>query len=116
VGTGDIFGMPVAHAVAAGMGGMRAAGDLVARLQMAKGMRLAAAKTYVAERLGMAERDLADCAAMQEVRGELGLGRIYEGEAPHALDPSPLEAKANISRLLDLPVNSVTRLEARRSA
>jgi hypothetical protein len=52
---------------------------------------------------------------MQEIRGELGLGRIDEGEAPHAFDPSPLEAKANISRLLDLPINSVTRLEARRA-
>ena len=108
--------MPVAHGVAAGMGGMRAAGDLVARLQMAKGMRLAEAKTYVAGKLGVAERDLSDCAAMQELRGELGLGRIYEGEAPHPFDPSPLEAKANISRLLDLPINSVTRLEARAAA
>ena len=105
--------MPVAHSVAAGMGGMRAAGDLVARMQMAKGMRLAEAKTYVAGKLGVGERDLSDCAAMQEVRGELGLGRIDEGEAPHAFDPGPLEAKANISRLLDLPINSVTRLEAR---
>ncbi len=108
--------MPVAHGVAAGMGGMRAAGDLVARVQMAKGMRLAKAKAYVAGKLGVAERDLSDCATMQEFRGELGLGRINEGEAPHAFDPSPMEAKANISRLLDLPVNSVTRLEARRGA
>ena len=108
--------MPVAHGVAAGMGGMRAAGDLVARLQMAKGMRLAAAKAYVAGKLGVSERDLSDCAAMQEVRGELGLGRIDEGEAPHAFDPSPMEAKANIARVLDLPINSVTRSEARRGA
>lgn len=107
--------MPVAHGVAAGMGGMRAAGDLVARLQMAKGMRLAKAKAYVAGKLGVAERDLSDCAAMQELRGELGLGRIDEGEAPHAFDPSPMEAKANVSRVLDLPINSVTRLEARRT-
>jgi len=105
--------MPVAHSAAAGMGGMRAAGDLVARLQMAKGMRLTEAKTYVAGKLGVAERDLSDCAAMQELRGELGLGRIIEGEAPHAFDPSPMEAKANISRLLDLPINSVERLRAR---
>ena len=105
--------MPVAHGVAAGMGGMRAAGDLVARLQMAKGMRLAEAKAYAADKLGVAARDLSDCAAMQELRGELGLGRIDEGEAPHAFDPSPMEAKANISRVLDLPINSVERLRAR---
>jgi dimethylamine--corrinoid protein Co-methyltransferase len=108
--------MPIAHGVAAGMGGMRAAGDLVARLQMAKGMRLSEAKRYVAGKLGVAERDLSDCAAMQEIRADLGLGQILEGEAPHPFDPSPMEAKANISRLLELPINSVTRLEARRGA
>jgi dimethylamine--corrinoid protein Co-methyltransferase len=107
--------MAVAHSAAAGMGGMRAAGDLVARLQMAKGMRLTAAKAYVAGKLGVSTRDLSDCAAMQELRAEHGLGQIFEGEAPHPFDPGPLEAKANIARLLDLPINSVTRLEARRA-
>jgi len=91
------------------MGGMRASGDLVARLQMARGMRLAEAKAYVADRLGVAEGDLSDCAAMQEVRGDLGLGRIADGEAPRPFDPSPAEAKAAISRLLELPINSVER-------
>ncbi len=110
MGTGDIFGMPVAHAVASGLGGMRAAGDMVARLQMAKGMRLAEAKEYVAGRLGVGERELTDSTLMQEVRGELGIGRIYDSEGPHPLDPSPLEAKLNISRLLDLPLNGVKRL------
>ncbi len=105
--------MPVAHGVAAGMGGMRAAGDLVARLQMARGMRLVEAKTYVACKLGVGVRDLSDCVAMQEVRADLGLGRILEGEAPHPFDPSPMEAKANIARLIDLPINSVERLRAR---
>ena len=32
--------MDVTHALAAGMGGIRTAGDLVARMQMARGMRL----------------------------------------------------------------------------
>ena len=105
--------MPVTHGVAAGMGGMRAAGDLVARLQMAKGMRLAEAKAFVAGRLGVGPRDLSDSSAMQELRAELGLGQIYEGEAPHPFDPSPLEAKLNISRLLDLPLNGVRRLAER---
>ena len=108
--------MSVSHALASGMGGIRTAGDLVARLQMAKGMRLVAAKKYVAGKLGTSERDLSDCAAMQELRAELGLGRINEGEAPHAFDPSPIEAKANVSRLLGLPINSVTRVEERRGA
>jgi len=89
---------------------MRAAGDLVARMQMAKGMRLAEAKAYVAGRLGVSERDLIDTTTMQEVRGELGLGRIYDSEGPHPLDPSPLQSKLTISRLLDLPLNGVRRL------
>ena len=50
---------------------MRAAGDLVARLEMAKGMRLAEAKQTVASALGVAVPDLADPLAMHEVRGEL---------------------------------------------
>ena len=41
------------HTQAVGMGGMRAAGDLVARLQMTRGMRLPEAKTYVADKLGV---------------------------------------------------------------
>jgi dimethylamine--corrinoid protein Co-methyltransferase len=101
--------MPVAHGASAGMGGMRAAGDLVARLQMARGMRLSDAKAYVSERLGVTERDLSDCVAMQELRGQLGLGRIDEGEAPNVFDPSPMEAKARISQVLDLELNSVRR-------
>ena len=47
---------------------------------------------------------------MQEVRGELGLGRMYDSEGPHPLDPSPLEAKLAISRLLDLPADGCARL------
>ncbi|MBC8442201.1 MAG: hypothetical protein H8D87_21250, partial [Deltaproteobacteria bacterium] len=31
--------MAITHAQASGMGGMRGAGDLVARMQMSKGMR-----------------------------------------------------------------------------
>jgi hypothetical protein len=102
--------MPVAHSVASGLGGMRAAGDLVARMQMAKGMRLPEAKAYVAGRLGVSESELTDTTLMQEVRGELRIGRLYDGEGPHPFDPSPFEAKMNISRLLDLPLNGVRRL------
>jgi dimethylamine--corrinoid protein Co-methyltransferase len=105
--------MPVAHGVAAGMGGMRAAGDLVARLEMARGMRLREAKAYVADRLGVTAGDLSDCVAMQELRDQLGLGRIDEGEAPNVRDPSPVEAKAAIARLLDLPLNGVRRTAER---
>ncbi len=105
--------MPVAHAVASGMNGLRAAGDLVARLEMTRGMRLAEAKRYVAARLGVGVEDLADPLVMHEVRGELGLGRVFETEATYPHDPSPLEAKLNIADRLDLPINVVSRLRAR---
>ena len=56
---GDPFGMAVAHGVASGIGGIRAAGDLVARMQVSKGMRLPEAKKYVAAKLGASEADIA---------------------------------------------------------
>ena len=52
--------MEGAHAQASGMGGMRAAGDLVARMQMTRRMRLKEAKQYVAGKLGCTPRDLSD--------------------------------------------------------
>ena len=101
--------MPVAHAVASGMNGLRAAGDLVARLEMAQGMRLGDAKRTVADALGMSVDDLSDPLVMHEVRGELRLGRVFEAETTHPLDPSPQEAKANIRELLGMePRVSVT--------
>ena len=44
--------MAITHAIASGMGGMRTAGDLVARMQIARGMKIGEAKKYVADRLG----------------------------------------------------------------
>ena len=106
-----MFGMDVAHSCASGLNGMRAAGDLVARLQMAKGMRITEAKQYVADKLGVTPRDLSDNQAMHERRGELRLGRVFETESTYFADPSPLEAKWHISELLELPINSVERLK-----
>ena len=111
-----MFGMDVAHSCASGMNGLRAAGDLVARLQMAKGMRITEAKRYVADKLGVTPRDLSDNQAMHERRGELRLGRVFETESTYYADPSPLEAKWHISELLELPINSVERLKAGLSA
>ena len=106
-----MFGMDVAHSCASGLNGLRAAGDLVARLQMAKGMRITEAKRYVADKLGVTPRDLSDNQAMHERRGELRLGRVFETESTYYADPSPLEAKWHISELLELPINSVERLK-----
>jgi dimethylamine---corrinoid protein Co-methyltransferase len=113
VGAGDPFGMSASHANAAGMGGMRAAGDLVARVQMTRGMRLPAAKRYVAEKLGVNAADLSDPPAMHEVRGELGLGRIcYGGAALYPDEPSAMEAKFRIAEVLGVPVNCAERFRA----
>jgi len=101
--------MPVAHAVASGMNGVRAAGDLVARLEMAKGMKLAAAKQHVADRLGTSVADLADPLVMHEVRGEQRLGRVFEAETTYPDDPSPQEAKRRIAALLGLQIRGAGR-------
>ena len=56
------------------MGGIRSAGDLVLRMQLAKSMRLPEAKKYVAEKLGVSVEDLADCVVMRDIRQELDIG------------------------------------------
>jgi dimethylamine--corrinoid protein Co-methyltransferase len=101
--------MDVTHALAAGMGGMRTAGDLVARMQMSRGMRLKEAKRYVAERLGCAVRDLSDSYAMEQIRGDRGLGRILDHSNLHPGEPNALAAKFRIAELLGVPINSVER-------
>jgi dimethylamine---corrinoid protein Co-methyltransferase len=94
------------------MGGLRAAGDLVARMQMTRRMRLPEAKAYVAERLGVTSGDLSDPVAMADVRRELGLGTIPSEETATVDDALGLEAKVNIARVLDVPVRCVERLAA----
>ena len=105
--------MPSAHANASGMGGMRAAGDLVARMELTRGMRLTQAKAYVAERLGVEPATLSDPIAMADVRAELGLGRVVTFEATYPDEPNAIEAKFNISDLLGLPINCVERFKKR---
>jgi dimethylamine--corrinoid protein Co-methyltransferase len=102
-----------AHAQAAGMGGIRAAGDLVARMQMTRGMRLAEAKEYVAGKLGVTPFDLSDPAVMTEVRNEHGLGRIHSYAISQPWQANMIEAKFNIARVLDVPVNCVERFRER---
>ena len=109
MGTGDALGMEGAHAQASGMGGMRAAGDLVARMQMARGMRLEPAKRYVAGKLGCTVRDLSDSYAMEQIRGEKGLGRILDHYNLHPGEPNAMMAKFRIAELLGVPIRSVER-------
>ena len=111
VGSGDSRGMDVTHALAAGMGGMRTAGDLVARMQMSKGMRLKEAKEHVAGKLGCTVRDLSDSYAMEQIMGEKGLGRILDHSNLHPGEPNAMTAKFRLAELLGISIDSVERFE-----
>jgi len=87
------------------MGGVRTAGDLVARLQLNRGMRNDAAKEYVAGKLGMSVADINDPIVMGEVREDLKIFRISEGQGT----VDGIAAKYNISKLLDMKINCVER-------
>ena len=91
------------------MGGIRTAGDLVARMQMTRKMRLPEAKRYVAEKLGLSVNEISDSTVMRRVREELDIGVItaVAGAA------RGLEAKARIAELLGIRINSVERLKAK---
>lgn len=68
--------MSVAHVVSAGMGGIRTAGDLVARMQCHKKMRIKEAKKYVADKLKVDVLDLSNEVAMRELRADLDIGVV----------------------------------------
>ena len=101
--------MAISHAMASGMGGVRTSGDLVARMQMARGMRLNEAKAYVADKLGVSISELTDPVVMNEVREDLNIGRIHQiaGAA------KGIEAKFNIAELLDITINCVEKFKKR---
>ena len=107
MGTGDPAGVTIPHTVTSGMGGLRTAGDLVARMQMTRGMKIAAAKKYVAEKLGISTTELIDEVVMREVREDHKIGFITS-RGGH---PKGIEAKHHIARLLDIDINSVTRFK-----
>jgi len=84
------------------MTGMRAAGDLVARMQFSKNMRIKEAKQYVAKKLNIEIRNQADENVMRELREELDIGSITS--VPGAA--KGIAAKMNIEKLLDIKINS----------
>ena len=103
MGTGDIFGMPVAHIMAAGMGGIRTAGDLVAWMQMTRKMKIGAAKQYVANKLGIEVIELTNEEMMRQIREDLDIGIITSV----AGSAKGIAAKWKIAQLLDIDINSV---------
>lgn len=99
---GDTAGMAVPHFMASGMGGIRTAGDLVARMEYSKNMKVDKAKDYVAKKLGLSTLEIADEYIMRELREELKIG-VVTG-VPGA--PRGIAAKMNIEKLLDIKINS----------
>jgi dimethylamine--corrinoid protein Co-methyltransferase len=104
--------MALAHAHASGMGGMRAAGDLVARMQMTRGMRIQEAKAYVANKLGIAVSELTDPVIMTEVREDLQIGAV----TPLPECAKGIEAKFRVADVLGIDINCVQRFKAKTSA
>ena len=111
MGDGDPAGVAIVHAMASGMGGMRTSGDLVARMQMTRGMKIAEAKTYVANKLGVSLAELTDDAVMWELRRDLKLGVVYSKRG----QPKGIEAKHHIAKTLDIDINSVNLFKGRSS-
>lgn len=101
--------MHAAHAIVSGMGGIRTAGDLVARLQLNRSMRIDAAKKYVAEQLSVSVADLADTVIMSEVREDLNLGRVFESPGI----AKGIDAKFRIAQVLGININSVDLFKKR---
>ena len=97
--------MAISHALASGMGGVRTTGDLVARMQMSRGMKIDEAKAYVANRLGASVSDLANEDAITELRREHDMGLSYY---PSGYSKG-LQAKANIAHVLGIDINCVKR-------
>ncbi len=101
------MGMAISHAIASGMGGMRGAGDLVARMQMTRGMKIDDAKSYVADKLKVSVSDLTDSVIMTEVREDLDIGSI----SPLPGCAKGIEAKLRIAEVLDIDINCIRRLK-----
>lgn len=89
------------------MGGIRSAGDLVLRMQLAKSMRLNEAKKYVADKLGVDTVELADCSVMREIRETLDIGYPMPPDGA----AKGIEAKFKISEVLGIKINSVERFK-----
>lgn len=106
---GDPFATEIGHEVAAGMGGIRTAGDLVLRLQLAKGLKIDAAKKYVAEKLGITPLELSDSTVMSELRAKLNIGVMQPTDGVAI----GMEAKIRIAKILDIKINSVERFRER---
>lgn len=87
------------------MGGIRTAGDLVARAMASKALKINEAKKYVADKLGVSVFDLSDSQVMREVREDLNIGHVLARPG----GAIGIEAKIRIAELLGIEINSVKR-------
>ena len=94
--------MAIPHYMDSGMGGIRTAGDLVARMEYDKSMKVGEAKAYVAKKLGLDTLEIADEYIMRDLREALKIGTVTG--IPGA--PRGIAAKMNIENLLDIKINS----------
>lgn len=101
--------MAITHAMTSGMGGMRTSGDLVARMQMTRGMKIEEAKKFVADKLGVSVDELTDVVSMAEIRDDLKIGGVYSSMG----SPKGIEAKHHISELLGIEINSLRLFKER---
>jgi dimethylamine--corrinoid protein Co-methyltransferase len=87
------------------MGGLRTAGDLVARAQMGKKLKIGDAKTYVAKKLGIDLETMTDECAMKELREKLDIGTALS-PVGHA---KGIAAKARIAALCNFEIDCVKK-------
>ena len=109
---GDPFGMTTAHVMAAGLCGIRTAGDLVAWMQLTRRMKIDEAKQYVAAKLGISVLDLSNEEVMQQIREELDIG-IISGPADAT---KGVAARCRIAELLDISIHSVNVFKEKLNA
>lgn len=91
---------------------MRTSGDLVAWMQLKRGMKINDAKKYVAGKLGIEVIDLSNEDVMARKREELDIGTIC-AEPDGA---KGIVAKSRIAKLLGIEINSVNKFYAKLNA
>ena len=93
------------------MGGVRTAGDMVLRMQLAEKMKIDEAKEYVASKLGVSVAELCDVVTMSDVRRDMGLGLCHV--EPCKEENNGMAAKFRIAEVLGIKINSVERFKER---
>ena len=76
---------------------------------MSRGMKIAEAKKYVADKLGLSVTEIHDPVLMREIREDYKIG-VIQSLPGH---PKGIEAKHHIAGLLDIEVNSLNLFNQR---